>query len=543
MKQNNKFYKKLTTMVLSGFMTVAAINVAFAADTVQLDLKDSVQMALENNRKIKTALADVDAAKWNLSAARRQMGPTLSYSTSLNRIGGETYSRQGYGDSTFQNQLSIGMPVYNFSIRNAIENAGYGINAADVTLENTKQAVRYEATADYYQILQYRNLINVQQDAVNTLQEHLDNVNAQYQVGTVAKSDVLASQVQLANAQQSLVTAQNNYDVAVATLNNVIGLPTDTVLEISEQLKYTKYDLTLDDCTSYAIGNRADGAAAYYSVKQAETGISTARAGYYPTVSISASKAINGGKAFDDEYSDTWQAGANASWNIFDNGITAANVKTAEASLLKAQENLAQTDDSIKLEVRNAYLNLQAAEKNIQTTKTAVTQAEEDYRIAQVRYAAGVGTNLDVMDAQEKLTQARTNYYTALYSYNTSKASLDKAMGIPVDIDVAKYTAAQRSGETTANARKAALLNDEAILEPTAEAKAASKKLAKENRENDRALQEKAKAIKKAAALAEKEKTVSEKATAAASDKTVAGDTAGVEKSATTETVASEMAQ
>lgn len=541
MKQNNKFYKKLTAMVLSGIMAVAVGSTAFAADTVQLDLKDSVQMALENNRKIKTALADVDTAKWNLSAARRKMGPTLSWSTSLNRIGGETYYRQGYGDSTFQNQLSVGMPVYNSSIRSAIENAGYGINAADVTLENTKQAVRYEATADYYQILQYRNIINVQQDAVNTLQEHLDNVNAQYQVGTVAKSDVLASQVQLANAQQALVTAQNNYDVAVATLNNVIGLPTDTVLEISEQLKYNKYNLTLDDCTSYALGNRADGAAAYYAVKQAETGIKTARAGYYPTVSISAAKAINGGKAFDDEYSDTWQAGASASWNIFDNGITDANVKTAEAGLLKAQESLAQTDDTIKLEVRNAYLNLQAAEKNIQTTKTAVTQAEEDYRIAQVRYSAGVGTNLDVMDAQEKLTQARTNYYTALYSYNTSKASLDKAMGIPVDIDVAKYTETQRSGETTANVRKAALLNDEAILEPTAEAKAASKNLAKENKKADLALQEKAKAAKKAAAAADKAKTVGKDIAAAADN--AATDTAAAEKSATTETVANEMAQ
>ena len=80
-------------------------------------------------------------------------------------------------------------------------------------------------------------------------------------------------------------------------------------------------------------------------------------------------------------------------------------------ALLKAQEASAQTDDQIRLDVRTAYLGLQAAEKNIQTTSVAVTQAEEDYKIAQVRYSAGVGTNLDVMDAEEKLTTARTNYY------------------------------------------------------------------------------------------------------------------------------------
>ena len=80
-----------------------------------------------------------------------------------------------------------------------------------------------------------------------------------------------------------------------------------------------------------------------------------------------------------------------------------------------------------------------AAEKNIPTTKVAVEQSQEDYKIAQVRYSAGVGTNLDVIDAQVALTTAQTNYIQALYDYNTSKASLDKAMGIQVDLDASQY--------------------------------------------------------------------------------------------------------
>jgi outer membrane protein TolC len=88
------------------------------------------------------------------------------------------------------------------------------------------------------------------------------------------------------------------------------------------------------------------------------------------------------------------------------------------------------------LEVRTAYLNLTSAEKSIETAKVAVEKAQEDYKIAQVRYSAGVGTNLDVMDAEEKLTTAQSNYYNALYKYNSSKAALDKAMGLMVDLDV-----------------------------------------------------------------------------------------------------------
>lgn len=462
MNKNNRFYKKLTALVATGLLTAAVSGTAFAADTVQLDLHDSVQMALENNRTIRQALTDVDTAKWSLSSARRTMGPTLNWTAKALRNDDQKSNILG---NQYGHELQVGMPLYNGSVKGKIKQARYGLNEQDLTLEQTKQTIRYTATAAYYQILQDRNLIDVEQESVNTLQEHLDNVNAQYRVGTVAKSDVLASQVQLANAQQALVSAQNNYDIAVSTLNNVIGLPTDTVLDIRDQLKYTKYDLTQDDCTNYALDNRADGAAARYAVKVAEAGVDTAKAGYQPTVNAVASKTIAGDREFRKNQAESWTAGLQASWDVFDNGLTQASVNSANMALAKAKEAAAQTDDQIRLDVRTAYLGLQAAEKNIQTTSVAVTRAEEDYKIAQVRYSAGVGTNLDVMDANEKLTTARTNYYTALYNYNTSKAALDKAMGIPVDLDVVKYTEAEQAGDTAPKARDAAKLKDDAIFE------------------------------------------------------------------------------
>lgn len=462
MNKNNRFYKKLTALVATGLLTAAVSGTAFAADTVQLDLHDSVQMALENNRTIRQALTDVDTAKWSLSSARRTMGPTLNWAATALRNDDQKSNILG---NQYGHELQVGMPLYNGSVKGQIKQARYGLNAQDLTLEQTKQTIRYTATAAYYQILQDRNLIDVEQESVNTLQEHLDNVNAQYRVGTVAKSDVLASQVQLANAQQALVSAQNNYDIAVSSLNNIIGLPTDTVLDIRDQLKYTKYDLTQDDCTNYALDNRADGAAARYAVKVAEAGVDTAKAGYQPTVNAVASKTIAGDREFRKNQAESWKAGLQASWDVFDNGLTQASVNSANMALAKAKEAAAQTDDQIRLDVRTAYLGLQAAEKNIQTTSVAVTRAEEDYKIAQVRYSAGVGTNLDVMDANEKLTTARTNYYTALYNYNTSKAALDKAMGIPVDLDVVKYTEAEQVGDTALKARDKAKLKDDAIFE------------------------------------------------------------------------------
>lgn len=504
------FYKKLTALVVSGLMA-AMTSTAMAANTVELGLEDSIQMALENNRTIKESLADVDTAKWAISQSRRKFGPALSWSATGMRTGGESFKLaklQSGGNPDYEwnygNTLQVGISLYNEPLRQQVEASKLALNGADLTLENTKQAIRLQTTSTYYQILQCRNLIDVSQDAVNTLQEHLDNVNAQYRAGTVAKSDVLASQVQLANAQQELVSAQNNYDVAMSTLNNIIGLPTNTTLSIHDQLKYTKYDLTLDDCTRYALANRADGAAAVYAVKQAEQGVKAAKAGNLPTVNAAAARTIGGEEPFraNHDSSNNWTAGMSASWDIFDNGVTAANTHAAEAAVTKAKEASAQTDEAIQLDVRTALLNLRAAERNIHTTEVAVTRAQEDYKIAQVRYSAGVGTNLDVMDAEEKLTSARTNYYTALYNYNTSKASLDKAMGIPVDLDVTKYMEAQQAGKSAVEAREAGRLNDKALFE-TPKAKAEQAKTDKKAKKADKKAAKKAEKAEKSAAKTE----------------------------------------
>jgi outer membrane protein TolC len=235
-----------------------------------------------------------------------------------------------------------------------------------------------------------------------------------------------------------LVTTQNDYDLSVSTFNNVIGLPLDTGVMIRDELKYEKYDLALDNCIVYAQQHRPDGIAAIKAIKQAEAGIKIAQAGQKPQVNFVASDTIDDTKAFGDQ-SNKWGAGVSASWNLFDSNVTNSQIKTAEAAKTKAEIVANQQLDTIQLEVRSAYLSMNAAEKNIQTTKVAVEQAQEDYKIAQVRYSAGVGTNIDVIDAQVALTTAQTNYIQTLYDYNTSKATLDKAMGIQVDLDASQY--------------------------------------------------------------------------------------------------------
>lgn len=453
MKITKKLQEKMAALAVAGMIGFAALGTAEAAQIVELTLQQSIDMALANNRSIKESAEDQSAAYWAHREARRQAGPKLSWEgTGMYKAGymnnaqvQEQMEMAGlHSDRVFSNSVQVAFPLYTGGrIENNIEAAELGRDAADLTLEATRQGIKEQTTAAYFQILQFRNLIQVNKEAVDTLQAHLDNVNAQYRVGTVAKSDVLRSQVELANQQQALVNAQNNYDIAVATFNNIVGLPTDTIVDAKEDLSYTKYDISLPRCTDYALIHRPDGLAAERAWKRAEASMKAAKGGYRPQVNAVVARQWVGDEPFNTTLrttsTDGTTAGLSASWSIFDNNVTEAQVQQAKAAMRKAEQVLYQTQESIQLDVRSAYLNLIAAEQNIHTTKVAVDQAQEDYKIAQVRYSAGVGTNLDVMDAEEKLIETQTTYITALYNYNTSKAALDHAMGLKVDLDVAKY--------------------------------------------------------------------------------------------------------
>ena len=459
------FRRKLAAALAAGIMTFSFGSVD-AAQILNVTLDETIQRAYENNRTIKESVADRERAYWQLSEARRQGNPQLTWNFEAQRFGGSYYRDYTYNRS-FTNSGTISMPIYQGGrLKEGRRSARFALSSADLSLENTMQDVRLQSTIYYFNVLQYRNLIGVYEEEVVTLQEHLRNVNAQFRVGTVAKVDVLESQVELANAQQNLVNIQNNYDVAVATLNNFIGLPADTVLRPQDTLAYRQYKLNLGDCTAYALENRADAAMADYAVKQAESARKSAKAGYRPQVSASISKGLTNQNLVSKKITDQWTAGISASWNIFDGGITSAQVHEADAALTRAKEVAAQTREQIQLEVQQYFLELHAAEKNIGTTQASVALAEENYKIAQVRYAAGVGTNLDVMDASRKLTEARSNYFTALYNYNTAKASLDRYMGVPVEIDVIRYVESEEDGKTAKESREDAALTPDAAEVP-----------------------------------------------------------------------------
>ena len=413
----------------------AAKDVATFPSALALNEVKTVDLALKNNRTAKQSMWAYEAAKSTVSATAASKNPSVGYSYSATRARGATDASSVTERGT--NGFSLSVPVYTPSVDAAIDGARYDREGAGASYEEALQTAKLTAISDYYTLIMYRNLVDVAQQSVRDYDGHVTNVQAQYNVGLVASSDVLAARTNLADAQTTLITRQNSADVAETDLNIVIGYPVSTSIETADkEMRYLPYNVTLEQAKAYALLHRATLVKSAMDVKSAEESVKQAKAGYLPTVSLTAGKNY----ASDDNYRGTsnngWSVGANASLDIWDGGSTRNTIKVREAQLESAKEANLAAVDGVLYDVQSAYLNLRAAEQTISSAKVAVEEGQESFRIASLRYRAGVGSNLDVLDAETSLTMARNNYVQALYNYNIYVATLEQAVGVPLETPV-----------------------------------------------------------------------------------------------------------
>ncbi len=406
----------------------AAKDVATFPSALALNEVKTVDLALKNNRTAKQSMWAYEAAKSTVSATAASKNPSVGYSYSATRARGATDASSVTERGT--NGFSLSVPVYTPSVDAAIDGARYDREGAGASYEEALQTAKLTAISDYYTLIMYRNFVDVAQQSVRDYDGHVTNVQAQYNVGLVASSDVLAARTNLADAQTTLITRQNSADVAETDLNIVIGYPVSTSIETADkEMRYLPYNVTLEQAKAYALLHRATLVKSAMDVKSAEESVKQAKAGYLPTVSLTAGKNY----ASDDNYRGTsnngWSVGANASLDIWDGGSTRNTIKVREAQLESAKEANLAAVDGVLYDVQSAYLNLRAAEQTISSAKVAVEEGQESFRIASLRYRAGVGSNLDVLDAETSLTTARNNYVQALYNYNIYVATLEPPVG------------------------------------------------------------------------------------------------------------------
>lgn len=427
----------LLAMTFLTGISLAAPEVAGAGKELTLD--EAVKLALANNPSGKIAVFDFEAAKGALTAARSYRWFTISASHKDARTwSGEAANiaagrDPNYIAEQYSNSASVSWILWSGNkVESQVSQAKLALDSSQWGIAKARQQLKYDATDAYFKFMAARDNVKLNQESVERLERYLQDVKLQFEVGVVAKVDVLRSEVELAKAKQSLIEARNTYDLTMANLNNVIGFPLTTELNVKGELSYSHYEKDMAFCVDAALRQRPEISQMTDAAKIAQEAVTIAKAGYLPTVS-----AVYNAGWYDSKFAGgnnyNWTVYLLTNWTLLDSGLTAGKVKQAAEGYKKTQEQLKQTVDNVRLDVRQTFLSLMSAEQSITTSSSAVGLAEEDYKIKVIRYQAGVGTNLDVLDAQVALTTAKNNFLKAMYEYNNFRAKLDKAMGAPVN--------------------------------------------------------------------------------------------------------------
>jgi outer membrane protein len=408
-----------------------------------LNLERCVEIALKMQPNIAAAVGNVNVNINRVGESKSNYYPQINWASSYDRISSPSRSMssvsstgttspstgaRGSFDQYFTG-LNLNQMIYDFGkTPTQVEIQNLNLYSSRSDLENVSEQVILNVKQAYFGVLQAKRSRDVAADTVKQFQQHLDQAKGFYEVGTKPKFDVTQAEANLSNAKLNLIKAENGLKLAVVTLNNAMGVPAAPEYTIEDNLSFKKYSITFEDALAKAYKERPDLISIVATRQAAEKSVDLANTGYYPALTGNAAYNWSGEKISSLDYE--WNLRAALSFPIFNGFLTKYQVQEAKANLNISKANEESLRQSIFSDVQQAYLNLKQAEESIPTAELGVKQAQENFEIATGRYAAGVGSPIDVTDAEVLLANAKLSYIQALYSYKISQANLEKAMGM-----------------------------------------------------------------------------------------------------------------
>lgn len=420
-----------------------------------LAIAEAVDLALAQNSAIRMSAADLEAAHGIVVQTRAIALPrvvvTGAYSAHEESAVDSfhpTRTPTGTNAALFTDLIEFADQRWSANLR-VIQSIYEGgrINSSLRTARLTRQqallnhqTVLSDAVRDvrvaYYDVLLGEQQIAVQEASVKLLEQELHDTQSRFTAGTVPKFNVLRAEVELANAKPRLIRARNSYRISKATLARVLGETApnnvdELPLQLTDKLTAPEYQLTLSEALGRAFEKRPELAALRAGAALRREGVESAKAGYKPSLQVFAGYGSKSSEFTRDlsEELHGWEAGAQLNWSIFDGMLTKGRVREARALQQRAEEEIEDVTRKVELEVRTAWSFFVEAREVLESQKKVQELAEEALRLAIARAGAGSATQLDVLDAQTSLTEARTTQVQALHDYAVAVAQLERAMG------------------------------------------------------------------------------------------------------------------
>ena len=469
---------KFNTIIIFSLIILTTVSVVVGQEKMVLTLEKSLDIAFDKNPELQKAEKEVAKARANVWQA---------YSTILPQING-TASYQHAWDiqtSTIPNFLKImlmpqpgvlppnleevftqyagAMPDFvslSFGLENTfmygatltqplflggagaagVKIAGAVQRATEQSFESHKQNLIYQTANAFYACLVTEEIAQVQQEALGQAENNLDLVTKKYNVGSASGFDKMRAQVEVANLKPQLISAKNNQKATLTALKTVLGLDRDTEIQVQGAFKYIQDDLdskSLEEFQQMALGRRPEVNALEEQKYIAQKGVTIARSSFMPKVffqtdysflAMRPNEPLSG--LSQNDFSKGFTSAISLSIPLFNGFRNTKNYQKAKIDYNITLDTFKQLTDGINAEVEFAYNGFLVAREKYDAASQSVDLAQEALRLANMMYDEGANTQLDVLNSQLALTQARLNYVSSIYEYQMARYSLQKATGM-----------------------------------------------------------------------------------------------------------------
>lgn len=412
--------------------------------TVRLSLAEAVGRAVDLNEDVLIARAEqartAGLAREVRSASLPELRADVNYNRNiqnavlfLETADGDVQQIRLGQDNSYSFAISLEQPLLDLALGPARTAAKLTDQATEVQVETARVSVALSARLAYFTALLDKELVLVQEKALEQAQARLREVEAFYRVGTASDFDLLTAQVEVENIRPLLIEARNQLELNSNRLKRTIGMSLSQPIQLTDRLSRPTDILPLEEAINVALRNRPDIEAQSLVVGLQTQNLRVEKASAYPTLDLVANLTRQGASSTlfpgGQDFAQSASAGLQFSFPIFDGRARSGRVQQARASVDREKYRLEQLTENARLDVQQSHQALVAAQEQIEASESNIQRAERALEIAQTRFRNGLSTQVELNDAELAVTQARTNFAQALFNYNAARAQLMAAMG------------------------------------------------------------------------------------------------------------------
>ncbi|MBI9089363.1 MAG: TolC family protein [Desulfobacterium sp.] len=428
-------------LAIVGVMVLATpVSVLAKTPGIAFSVDEAVEEAIVRSPNLKEATENITGEEEAVNTSRAALFATASLNYAYTGLDKTPVQKTGQGEipaghtHQYHWDVTLAQPLFTgYALTTQLDLAKLGVRDQEIQLKVVTLDLARDVKTACYTLLLTQKMLMVAQGEVNSLTAHGDDAREFYKQGLIPKNDLLRSEVALADSIQALEKARSKVKSAMALLNTLMDADINRMVHVEDIDRVPEFSSDQERLGRYATEKRPVIQGLKNSVDKTALSEKLAKSSRYPTISLVGRYERNGDglEAADNDYTNSHNSSLSlqAQWTFFEWGKTGAQVRKTRHDKKALQERIKGVENHVRLEVKNALLNLEVARKNIKTAKKSLGQARENHRITTVQYTQQVATSSDVLDARSFLTRADTNYYQALYGYMASLADLDRALG------------------------------------------------------------------------------------------------------------------